>query len=79
MAKETLKQALYLFSCGKRIIRCGLAGCPEGGWAQTEQARAQLLDELPLRSERAYTVDEFISAAYELDHAGRYQVRAEYL
>jgi hypothetical protein len=75
--KQTLKQALLLARSGKSkaLARAGhyLSGCPEGGWAETAQAMRRIRDELPLRSERDYTLDEFVSAAYIVDSADRYR------
>jgi hypothetical protein len=75
MAKQTLKQALHLVDTGKMRVT-SLVGLPAGGWGDTQQALRQLREDLPLRSERSYTIDEFVSARYELDHADRYRVRA---
>ena len=52
-----------------------LIGCPSGGWGETAQARQQVADTLPARSDRSYTVTDLISALYVLDHADRYQPR----
>ena len=73
---QNLKQALSLAMSGTRpysYAATALAGCPEGGWPETEQARRQIVEYLPARSERSYTVSEFIAAAYTLDHTQRYQ------
>lgn len=50
-----------------------LAGCPVGGWPETEQAMRAIRDALPLRSTREYTTAEFVSAVYYVDHADRYR------
>lgn len=74
---QTLQQALHLAKSGKSrdlaFAANALTGCPEGGWAETDQARRQILEWLPLRCERGYTIDQFIAAAYAVDHAGRFQ------
>lgn len=54
----------------------GLVGCPAGGWPETAQAKRAIADELPMRAERSYTVDDLIDAVLTTDHAGRYQWRA---
>jgi len=71
MAKQTLKQAVLLASTGKsrslaRASRA-LVGKPEGGWGETQQARSDILAELPHRSERTYTLGEFIEAVYYVE------------
>lgn len=79
MHKQTLKQAIHLGRTGKdkALARAlgYLDGCPTGAWAATEQARREILGELPLREFRAYSLDQFIEAAYTIDHAGRYRPR----
>jgi hypothetical protein len=73
MRKQTLKQAVAAVRAGKIVLRCGLDGCPVGGWPETEQAKLRLAEELPRRSERSYSVDDLISALYVVDFAGRYR------
>lgn len=74
--KETLKHAVAKFHLGRGgYARGGLAGCPAGGWPETEQAFRRIADALPLRDMRSYTVQQFVEACYFVDHAGRYQVR----
>jgi hypothetical protein len=76
---QSLNQALYLAFTGKSRSLAGciteLAGKPVGGWAETQQAKRHIRDELPVRSMRAYTLDEFISAAYIVDSSDRYRTR----
>ena len=57
------------------LARGALRGCPEGGWPETAASRLLVAAELPSRSDRDFTVSEFIAAAYRLDAAGRYQPR----
>lgn len=68
--KQTLKQAMYLAETGKsrglRRAALALDGLPDGGWPETQQAYGYIREELPFRHDRAYTLDEFIEAAYEL-------------
>jgi hypothetical protein len=68
--KQSLEQALHLARTNKSrdLNRAAsmLDGLPCGGWPQTTQALAELSDLLPLRDDRAYTVAEFIDAAYKL-------------
>lgn len=75
---ETLAAALYL-ARGKSKAHAraatALDGCPVGGWGETQQAFQRLEDDLPLRSMRAYTIAEFVAAAYTVDHADRYRTR----
>jgi hypothetical protein len=76
MAKQSLTQALALFRSGKGlqgITRCGLAGCPVGGWPETEQAKRRIADELPPRAMRSYTVDDVVGELYSVNHANRYE------
>jgi hypothetical protein len=74
---QTLKQAIYLAQSGKSRSLVSAAksldGCPVGGWPQTEQVRRELRNELPVRSLRSYTADEFISALYTVDSSDRYR------
>lgn len=75
---QSLKQALRLIRSGRGlcdVTRSGLAGCPVGGWAETAQARSRMIDALPVRSARAYSVDDIITALYAEDSAGRWQYR----
>lgn len=60
----------------RRALGC-LVGCPAGGWGETQQARRQVIEEIPHRELRSYSVDELISAALVLDHADRYRWRDE--
>lgn len=52
-----------------RIRRCGLDGCPQGGWPETAQAIRRIDDEIP----RGVGVGDVIDALYRVDHAGRYR------
>ena len=74
---ESIKTRIAKIRRGDRatIGTWSLIGCPSGGWGETAQARQQVADTLPARSDRSYTVSELISALYVLDHAGRYQPR----
>lgn len=71
MKQQTLKQALYLAASGKsqslRRAAGALEGLPDGAWPETRQGMSWIHDELPPRTERAYTVAEFVAAAYEVD------------
>jgi hypothetical protein len=73
--KESLNQRIAKIRKGEFTLRCGLDGCPEGGWPETQQAISRLAEDLPHRSERSYTTSELIGAVYEIDHAGRYRIR----
>ncbi len=78
MATQTLEQAIHLAKSGKshelRSAAVALEGLPVGGWGETEQARREgVLGQLPLRSQRSYTIDQFISAVYTVDQADRYR------
>ena len=70
--RETLKKRLQ-----KGGIPLFLLGCPEGGWPETAQARREILDALPARTARAYSVQNYIDAVYSIDGAGRYVLREE--
>lgn len=76
MAKQTLKQALYLIRLEKSpaLARAAayLRNCPVGGWAETAQAKRRILDELPLREARSYSLGEFIETVYKIDHRDYY-------
>lgn len=65
---QTLAQAIHLATSGKsRALRSAaleLEGKPVGGWPETEQALRQLRADLPLQSEREYTVEDFVDALY---------------
>jgi len=81
MAKQTLKQALFLVTSGNSaaLLRAAfsLDGKPAGEWPDTRQARAQMIDLLPARHARAYTADEFADAVLDLDEStGRYSTRS---
>lgn len=79
MGKQSLKQAVKLVRTGKGlhgVTRCGLDGCPVGGWPETQQALHCMVDELPHREERSYTVHDLIAELYDVDHADRYRYRA---
>lgn len=78
MAKQSLKQALRLTRIpGTDMARAAhaLDGCPVGGWGETDQAYRRIREYLPRRSERDYSLDEFVDAAYTIDHADRYRPR----
>ena len=79
--RQSLRSALAAVRRGGEISRAvnGLAGCPLGGWAETQQARAAIVEALPLRIDRAYTVDDLIAACLREGHAGRYEWRTEFL
>lgn len=74
MAKQTLNQAIMLARTGKSadLARAAVAlnGLPEGGWAETKQARVRLIDDLPMKNAREYTADEFIAAIYDIEPRG---------
>jgi hypothetical protein len=76
MARQTLRQATLLIASGDiALIRAAhaLDGCPIGGWAETQQARRRMLEELPSRAARSYTLTEFTDAVYTVDTADRYR------
>lgn len=79
MSKQTLKQAIHLAQSGKsrelRSAALELDGKPQGGWPETEQARRAVREALPLRSQRDYTLGEFIEAVYEIDSSDRYRAK----
>ena len=53
------------------VVRCGLAGCPVGGWAETAQAMRRIRDELP----DGVDLYDVIDAMYYTDAMDRYRVR----
>lgn len=73
--RESLARCLRLLRSGERRGIAWLHGCPVGGWGETQQARSQMCEELPHRSERSYTIDDVISALYTVDSADRYRCR----
>lgn len=79
MAKQTLKEAVHLAGTGKSrdLARAALAlhGKPVGGWGETAQAMRDISEALPLRSLRAYSLEEFIGAVYEVDGSDRYRTK----
>ena len=76
MAKQTLKQAVYLAKSGQSKSLASAAnsllGCPVGGWGETEQAMHRVREELPLRSQRDYTLADFVGAVYTTNSLDRY-------
>lgn len=72
---ETLNQRLAIIR--RDGLRCGLGGCPLGGWPETRQALLRLEDDLPRREHRDYTIWQLVDSLYEVDHAGRYRRREE--
>jgi hypothetical protein len=74
---QSLAGGVRLFHAGRlgAAHRCGLDGCPVGGWPETEQAIRRLADELP--AARSYSTSALIDAVYLVDHAGRYRTRTE--
>jgi hypothetical protein len=80
MAKQTLVQAIYLAFSGRdhelQMALGLLTGCPVGAWGETRQARLQVAGQLPPRRARAYTLDDFIDAAWVVSQSGRYQLRS---
>lgn len=80
--KIGLKKWLRSEKNRKAVRICGLAGCPEGGWGETEQAKLRIRDMLPNRDERSFTVDDVIDAMYRVNcpdpnAAGRYELRED--
>lgn len=79
MAKQTLKAAVELITSGRGmqdVFRCGIDGCPVGGWPETEQAMSRLCDVLPHLSERTYLAAQLVDRLYTVDHADRYRLRS---
>jgi hypothetical protein len=79
--KQTLVQAVHLALSGKSTALASasqsLDGKPAGGWPETDAARRDIRDQLPVRLLRCYTIDHFISAVYELDSSDRYRTRTQ--
>jgi hypothetical protein len=76
--QQTIRQAMAATRVDKSNMAraaCALDGCPVGGWGETAQAMRQIAEYLPSRSERTYSVAEFVAAAYYVDHADRYRSR----
>ena len=68
--KQTLRQALHLIHSGKSssLSRAAayLDGLPIGSWAETEQARRNMIEDLPGTWDREYTASDLISALYDV-------------
>jgi hypothetical protein len=75
MGMQTLKQAIAKANRGEIRGIGSLDGCPVGGWPETEQAKRQILDSLPSKSDRKYALQELIDALYTVSN-DRYQLRA---
>lgn len=63
---------------GVRLAAGTLVGCPVGGWAETMQAKRAIVDELPSRAERDWSVADFLDAVFEINAAERYVFRASW-
>ena len=70
---QTLSSAVQAVTIGR--LKVGLDGLPIGGWPETQQAIRRLTEELPLRSQRSYTVSDLIDALYHTS-GDRYVSRA---
>lgn len=75
MKRETLHQRLAIIR--RDGLRCGLGGCPLGGWPETRQALLRLEDDLPRREHRDYTIWQLVDSLYVVNDAGRYEWREE--
>lgn len=75
----TIKQAIFLInsSDASNLKRAAIAldGLPEGGWPETAQAIMRLTNELPVRSNRDWSVRDLIKEAFYVDHAMRYRLK----
>ena len=72
---ETLNQRLAIIR--RDGLRCGLDGCPVGGWPETRQAILRLADDLPRRDRRDYTLWQLVESLYAVNDADRYEWREE--
>lgn len=59
-----------------RVAMNELAGKHNGGWAETEQAKARLIDALPGKWDRDWTLGDFIDANFRVDARGFYRIAA---
>lgn len=77
----TRRQSLATALKSQTVIRaakaCGLAGCPVGGWPETQQAMRRLEDALPGHWARSYEPAEIVDALFDVDAADRYRLRGE--
>ena len=78
----TMKQALDSraeVNRGMRRALNGLAGCPGGGWPETQQAIDRIYDAAPHRDNRKWSVAELIDAALVVTgpDSGRWVWRTE--
>lgn len=51
-----------------------LDGLPVGGWPETQQAIRAVANELPLPSERSYTLHDLLTAAFSVGADQRYHL-----
>lgn len=77
--RESLARCLRELRQGRRRYLAGalrgLAGCPVGAWAETDQAMRQVLGAMPIRMCRAYTLDDLISSTMHVDtHTSRWSL-----
>jgi len=71
-AKRKLQQALHTPSVQSALS--AFVGIPEGGWGETKQAKARLVEALPRPEDRDYTLADVIDAALCVcPTTGRYQ------
>lgn len=76
--RQTLRQALTAIDDPRSDMKyaaAALRGCPVGGWGETDQAMRQIVEILPHRSMREYSLDDFVAAAYCVDGSERYRSR----
>lgn len=75
--RESLAACLRALRAGRRphLARAlvALAGCPVGGWGETDQAMRRVADALPFRADRTYTLDGLLDATMRVDTADRWR------
>lgn len=74
--KISLKDWLRSEKNQELVRKCGLAGCPVGGWPQTAQAIRRIQDEIPHSEQRTFSVYSVINALYRVEN-DRYVLRED--
>ena len=79
MKKQTLVQAVHLALSRKSRPLARAAHALDGVWqgadGETQQQERAVADDLPRRSERLYSMGQWVDAVYLVDDADRYRTR----
>jgi hypothetical protein len=71
--RESLRDRLRIIE--RDGLLGGLGGLPVGDWPETRQAKSRMIDGLPNRCDRTYTIGDLIDALYIETASGRYARR----